>query len=292
MKKNYNDAVLNRNTLKNRKRERRIHYAIIGLLIFICIGLTGIIMGDKIKLMSLKHTNNNLEKEIARLEIELQNTKNEYEVLENISNYKTEVITALQETNEELDSQLLNIAEKNDELHEIIYDKDDTIKELEDKVNTYEDYEYALYYGNERNDLTYEQLQLGEDLMVAKGYDPDLLFGIIMVESGGREDVVNVASGATGYGQFLRVTGRYIYEDVLNAGTYNHNVTPKDGDNNIKMMAAYIDLLYNKYDGDIVLSMKEYCGSSSYTTTYNYMNKVNNKLTSTGKNIYNMSVNN
>lgn len=261
-----------------------------------CLFMGKILLEKNDEINTLKVENAKINEEKERLINELEILNAEVEELESKikfesynSEYKDGVISALFDTNNDLSNQILEVAEMNDELNGMVKEKDETIKDLEDRVNVYEKYEYALYYGDERNDLTYEQIKLGEELMLEKGYDPDLLFGIIMVESNGIEDVVNTSSGATGYGQFMNRTGEYVYENLLREGNYNHYTTPKDGTTNIKMMVAYLDLLYTKYNGDIVKSIKEYCGSSTYSKAYKYLNRVNSKLAKTGKNVYNMT---
>jgi hypothetical protein len=82
-------------------------------------------------------------------------------------------------------------------------------------------------------------------------------------------------------------TGKFVYEDLLKLGSYNHNTTPKNGDINIKMVAKYIEYLYDKYDGNIVRGIKEYCGGG-YSYTASYINKVDSYLSD--KSVYSMSL--
>ncbi len=296
------DAAANSyvNDIDNRQKFNKILYIIIILILAIlCVVQYINSLRKSIKIDNLTAQNEALSNELQEKDKIINNLEEETEtIIDNFNakfvlneyniKYQIKVISDLKSTNDELDKQLKDIANKNKKLNKIVKKDEETIKELSDRVNTFERYEYALYYGNKRNDLTYDQIKLGEELMEAKGYDPDLLFGIIMVESRGLADVVNPTSNATGYGQFLSGTGKFIYERVLGEGRYNHSITPKDGDTNIRMMVAYLDLLYDKYNGDIVKTIKEYCGSSDYTKTYSYMNKINSHIKN--KNVYDMSV--
>lgn len=138
------------------------------------------------------------------------------------------------------------------------------------RLQTYSDYSYMFYdTEGQRNDITVEQVNYAVDLMTKKGYDPDLLLGTIMVESEGHADDVNSYSGATGYGQFMAGTGKFVYEQMLGLGEYDHSTTPKDGTTNILLMATYYEYLYKLYHGDTFKVVKQYCGGSdSFTARY------------------------
>lgn len=172
----------------------------------------------------------------------------------------------LSSSNEEL---LTELERAKDEL-EIFYSR----KELLNK------YEYVLMTGKNRTDVTYEQLQFGVDEMVKRDLNPHLLYGIIKLESNGNEKAKNPKSTATGYCQFLKGTGKWVYEKHLNKGKYNHTMA-LDGYVNIEMGAEYISYLMKKYNGDIMKSMLEYNGSELGEA---YYHKVDNILKS-GANI-------
>jgi soluble lytic murein transglycosylase-like protein len=116
-------------------------------------------------------------------------------------------------------------------------------------------------YDGKRTDLTYKQIKMGQDLMLAKGYDPDILFGIVMTESRAVEKCTNDESTARGLGQFLKGTGKWVYEKLLNLGTYNHNYA-LDGDTNIKMMVSYLDYLFKTNNNNLYNAIQLYRGSS------------------------------
>lgn len=165
------------------------------------------------------------------------------------------------------------------------------VDELTDKINLYEKYKYAVYdKAGKRTDLTYDQLKTGEELMKEKGYDPDLLFGMLMVESSGNEKAANRTSTARGYAQFLKGTGKYVYEDLCKIGNnYNHNSHAMNGDVAIVMMASYLDHLYKLYNGNIIKVIQHYSGRS-LSSTYSYMNRINSYIKTVNKDVYKMSV--
>ena len=200
------------------------------------------------------------------------------------------LLVAIEENNEvlrEKNNQITKLKYENNELCNIIDSIDDQIEEVEsinksyvDELNMlrnraelYDKYEYAISYGDRRTELTYEEIQYGEDLMVAKGLNPHLMFGSIMVESAGVPDAVNKESGATGYGQFLDSTAQWVWTKLLGNSNYNSNIR-KDGKKNIQMMAEYYDYLYAE-TGSTFKVVKQYSGNSTDSGAAQYLAKVN-----------------
>ena len=173
------------------------------------------------------------------------------------------------------------------ELNEQITDVSEVNRSYVDELNSfrkreelYDKYEYAIIASNKRTDLTYEEVQYGEDLMISKGLDPHLMFGSIMVESTGRVTALNQSSGATGYGQFLDSTARWIWKDMLGNKTYHSDIR-KDGKSNILMMATYYDYLYPiaKNTFNVV---KCYSGNSTNEGTASYIKRINDYTSTVG----------
>ena len=131
---------------------------------------------------------------------------------------------------------------------------------LAERAELFDKYEEALYYRGHRTDITYDQLKTGIDIMEENEINPALLFGIIMVESHGIEDAQNATSSATGYGQLLTSTGKSIYEKYMGngRGTFSSDIL-LDGDENIKITAAYIDYCI-KHNGSIYGALNSYRG--------------------------------
>lgn len=134
-------------------------------------------------------------------------------------------------------------------------------------------YKYAMYdTGGNRNDLTVDLLTLGDRLMQENNLDPNLLFGIIMVESEGHTDKTNPDSGAAGLGQFMPETGQFVYNKYIDKNKkYYHNTTPYNATCNLKMTALYLKYLYDIYDNSTMDVLKHYCGGDDeFTQEYYY----------------------
>ena len=197
-----------------------------------------------------------------------------------LNNSNTSTIEALEAENKELsdttDDLISTTKELNDQLKELVSDNKALKKEnkaYKKREELYNKYEYVIYDdGGNRTDMTYDEIKYAEELMEEKGYDPDLIFGIVMVESGGKRDSKNSESTATGYGQFLAGTGEFVYENLLQAGTYSHNYA-YNGKTNLEMMATYLDYLI-KQKGSLFSAIKQYCGRD-VDGTYSYIRRVN-----------------
>lgn len=147
--------------------------------------------------------------------------------------------------------------------------------QLEEETRLKTEYAYALNYGGQRTDITLAQLKTGEALCKEKGVNPHLLFGIVMTESRGNAQAKNSCSTATGYGQFLKGTGKTVYEDMMGngRGTYNHNMA-YNGDLNITMMAYYLDDLLDSSGGNTASALKRYRGKGG-SVLNNYISQIN-----------------
>lgn len=213
-----------------------------------------------------------------------------------MDNYRlNNTISQLNETISERDSEVQVLKLTVNNLRNIVIDLDSQLQEVSevnksyvDELNTfrqreelYDKYEYAIMAGNKRTDLTYEEVQYGEDLMISKGLDPHLMFGSIMVESTGRVAAVNKSSGAQGYGQFLDKTAEWIWTDMLGNKTYNSNIR-KDGKSNILMMATYYDYLYPISKWSTFNVVKCYSGNSTDEGTASYIRKINDYTSTVG----------
>lgn len=234
--------------MKNRKLEsqkRRNKFTII-ILIFICIGL----------ILQIHHINNQNKK----LNTEIIN-------LDKQITQKDKVITDLSLIIQEVDNNARQVMNVNKTYV-------DELTELRNRSELYDKYSYAIINGTTRTELTYDEIKLGETLMKEKGYDPNLLFGTIMVESGGNPNAVNSSSDATGYGQFINSTARFVWTDLLNNDNYYSEIR-KDGKSNIQMMVAYYDYLYDIH-GDTFGVIKSYSGNSTNSGAYSYLSRINN----------------
>ena len=182
---------------------------------------------------------------------------------------------ALIDSMDKLDAQNLSLVQSNEQYYQDLQ-KFTTRSELYDK------YEYAILDNqNQRTDITYDQLQTAEDLCEKNGVDIDYLLSTIMVESNGISSAKSKISSATGYGQLINGTAKYVYEVLMEngKGTYNHSMA-LDGDLNLEMTTEYIAFLQDNSDNMNTVITK-YRGMSDTS----YVSKVNSYLSKVGKSV-------
>ena len=182
----------------------------------------------------------------------------------------------------ELDKENVDLVESNEEYYK-------ELSVLRERAELYEEYEYALVYNEERTDITYDQLKTGIDICNEAGVNPHLLFAFIMAESHGDETAKNIKSTATGYGQLLNSTAKFVYEDLMDngKGTFISTLS-KDGDTNIEMTARYIAYLKennSSIDGIIIAYAGE--DNSGYKAELNsWLAKAGTNLTEINNELY------
>lgn len=226
-----------------------------------CIILTFVCLGFIICMGSMIHNYKTLETKCERL-IEQNNSTL------SVSTDKDDSIEQLRDIINEQDAQLQAVSDINKGYV-------DELNTFRNRQELYDKYSYAVINEmGERTELTYAQIKLGEELMLEKGYDPNLLFGTIMVESRGNPDCVNTESGATGLGQFMNSTAEYVWCTLMGNDYYDPEIM-KDPESNIKMMACYYDYLY-KTEGDTFNVVKKYSGNITDWGTLQYIQKINN----------------
>lgn len=215
------------------------------------------------------HFANERESRITSLEVKLNEL---IETNGSLSDVK-ESIDILDDQLSDLQSQILEKQSELDSINKSITDNQAKLNDMSYDVSIMEKYNYALYDTNgDRNDITIDLLKQVEDKCNGTNIDPNLVLGIVMVESEGHAGVTNSHSGAAGLGQFMPDTGEFIANNYLNL-SYDHSVTPYDKETNINMMVEYLSYLYNKYNGDIISMIKEYSGGD-LRYAYNYYAKV------------------
>lgn len=159
-----------------------------------------------------------------------------------------------------------------------------TISELSDKVNVYEEYEYAMFDDiGKRTDITYENIKLFEELLDGKVCDNlHLYLSWIMIESSGHNDDRSTKSTAAGLPQFLEGTGRNVWKNLLGREEqYNHYEIVENPENSIPMMVAYVDDLCMNYNGNLDKVIDFYRGLHDTP----YLNKFNKYLSYSGNSI-------
>ena len=248
-------------------------------LAIICIALLFTMSLTKAKYTKLQSDYNDLANSKFEIAMTAVSQNNYIHELESNAKAISSSTTEFKAVIDELDQQNADLLEENKHIAEEL----DSFKKREELYNKYE---YALYdkAGN-RTDLTYDQVKTGEELMEEKGMDPDLLFGIVMTESGGKETASNSTSTARGYGQLLAGTGKFVYENLQGnpKGSYNHSYA-YDGDMNIAMTVDLLDYFKNEKNYSLHKTIQSYRGLqdvASYERTINsYISKSGNSLSS------------
>ena len=202
---------------------------------------------------SLSTENEKLNKQLENVNSDIASLNDQVNTMAFQNTVMKESLVGMKKTVETLDNSNAKLKKENKSLNS-------DLKKFTKRKELYNKYEYAIYdKAGKRTDLTYEQIATGEELMKKEGIDPDLLFGIIMTESGGDENATSSSSTARGYGQFLAGSGKYVYENVLHLGTYNHSMA-YNGTTNIKMAAGYLGYLKNKRGFSAYAAVKAYRG--------------------------------
>ena len=185
------------------------------------------------------------------------------------------ITNALSEQNEQLFNQFERVSK----------DLDILMKRSE----LFDKYEYAIIREEDgsRTDITYDQLLLLEDLCNNSVInDPDLFLAWIMTESKGYEEAKNSKSSASGYGQFLTSTSKFVFENLCDFDDQKwSSKVALDGDTNMEMMVAYVEYLYEKKDGDLYAAIDSYRGAHSEA----YIAKINSYLATKGKSLDSIS---
>ena len=152
----------------------------------------------------------------------------------------------------------------------------------------YDKYEYAIVNKEGvRTDISYDQLILLEDLCENTLVDdPDLYLAWIMVESGGVEKARNSESTASGYGQFLNSTSKWVYNNLCDFDTPWSANAAYDGNTNITMMVAYVNYLYESTDGNLLEAIDKYRGLHSDA----YIAKIDSYLATKGKSVNSIAI--
>ncbi|MGL6099417.1 MAG: transglycosylase SLT domain-containing protein [Fusobacteriaceae bacterium] len=136
-----------------------------------------------------------------------------------------------------------------------------TVKPAVKKVDK-KDYSYAL----KPSKYNTRYLSKGElDLLItySKKYkvDPHLVIGVIWIESRFDPKAKSKKSSSSGYGQFIKSTGKWVYKDILKLpGKYDHRIHPMQPKNSIPMVCAYVGYLLKLTKGDVHKTLLYYNG--------------------------------
>lgn len=263
----YNNYVL-----KNKLFKVRSSFAI---LLSVFVVTFSMLIFYKEKAAAQENTIAQMESKIAEQEEQLAGVTDAYE-------HMSEDFTKLSVVSVELDKYNAQLVSDNLALKA-------GIDELKERQELFDKYQYAFFYGNERTDITYEQVKNLEELAKEKSLSEDsvnLVLAIAMNESGGKEKIKNPSSSAAGYCGLIKSTARFAYEDLMGnpKGSYNFDLV-YDGDLNLAMSLETLDYLYNYHGDNLTTAVISYRGK--YVPSY--MNKLNNNLHTVGKDLYTLN---
>jgi len=171
----------------------------------------------------------------------------------------------------ELNSSISKYDYENKSLETELEKRDVIISLFSQREELHDKYNYAIIT-NERTDLTYGQIAFAEQEMISRNMDPNLILELFKLESNFDETATSNFSTARGYGQFLGSTAKWIWEECLENGPYNHNMA-FDGYVNIEMTAEYLGLNLQTYNGDIRKTLVAYNGNEIGNRYYEIIDK-------------------
>ena len=120
--------------------------------------------------------------------------------------------------------------------------------------------------------MKYSMVAYGEEIMKKENIDPNMLFGLVMVESRGIEKAQNPTSSARGFCQLIDTTAKSLYEKVLNKGPYNH-VYAFNGYTNLELGAKLISRNMKEYRGNTYTTIQLYRGVTDARSYYASVDK-------------------
>lgn len=250
-----NGTILKRKYVNTKRENQKLR------AISLVLGLSLILTILLLVLVSISYIKNNNAHELKELKSKYNSLVEDYNeiTLENAA-YK-ETNAAYEETIRNMNGLIIDMQEQDEKLVETNEEYLSQLSVLQQREELYDKYDYAIKRIDDgtRTDITYEQLINLEEEAEKRGIDTDLVLSIVMVESDGVETAKSSQSTATGYGQFIYDTGKFVYEDLLHQGTYNSTVA-LNGDTNLTMMTAYLEHLADIWNNDIYMIMKNYRG--------------------------------
>lgn len=267
-----NGTILKRKYVNTKRENQKLR------AISLVLGLSLILTILLLVLVSISYIKNNNAHELKELKSKYNSLVEDYNeiTLENAA-YK-ETNDAYEETIRNMNGLIIDMQEQDEKLVETNHEYLSQLSVLQQREELYDKYDYAIKRIDDgtRTDITYDQLINLEEEAKKRGIDTDLVLSLVMVESDGVETAKSSQSTATGYGQFIYDTGKFVYEDLLHQGTYNSTVA-LNGNTNLTMMTAYLEYLADIWDNDIYMIMKNYRGKDGDILD-NYMARVDRYL--------------
>lgn len=119
---------------------------------------------------------------------------------------------------------------------------------------------YALNYSG--SDMTVDDIRMIKKLGAQYGVNPHLWLALVELESGFNSQAQSSKSSAKGWGQVLRSTGEWLYEDKLHLGNnYNHNTMALNKEINARMSMYYLASNIKSHKGNIAKALIRYNGN-------------------------------
>ena len=243
-------------------------------IIMVCISV-GKIKTLQSNVVSLKSQISELTATNQELTAENEQFKAEMETVATSYNEVSETLKSVSEASQALEAE-------NKELISACESKDQIIATYDERAELFDKYEYAVTddSGN-RTDIKYSDMKMLEDLCKEKGLNDEtvnLVLAIAMTESAGNEDAKSSISTATGFGQFLSGTGKFVYTKLMGNKSYNHSEIASSGTENLEMMVYYLDYLNENCNGNTGEVINQYRGLND--PSYKY--KINRYLNTVG----------
>jgi len=131
-------------------------------------------------------------------------------------------------------------------------------KILKNDYDIYTKYKYALVFGS--SDVTINDLKMILKYCEKYNVNPHLWLNLIELESA----YISMASGygSDGWGQIIESTAKWLYEDELKLGKYDHATMSKDKEINSHLSIYYLSKLIKDYDGNINMALIRYNGGA------------------------------
>lgn len=283
------NQILERRNQRLKSRNRTLRRLVLALSVF-CVMLTTVTVISVKTMVKANQESQTLEERYNELQAIFEAQTDEIKLMKSqyidLYDENTEVL----EENEYLATSVLSLTdamyameEQNVQLLDQSMIYKEAVEEYQEREELYDKYSYAIIRNDgSRTDITFDQLRTAEDMMTENGLDPDLLLSIVMVESNGKEKAKSSISTARGYGQFLKATGKFVYENLMKAGTYDHSYA-LNGDTNIQMMAEYLNYIIDN-SNSLKSAIKWYRGEGGQVLT-NYISRIDSYLAVNGKSV-------
>ena len=268
-----NESRASIRAIRRARSEADMYKAMLRRMVVACAILVGLLISITVNYVRSTDAYRDLADINTRLSLDLDKANSRISSLNTeVSNLRSTIHTLETELESEVNTHeatKLQLKKLNNAYVELSTQQDDLvadnkqlkkdIKTLEARKELYDKYSYAIIdKSGRRTDLSYDNIKTGEELAKENGIDPDLVFGIMMTESGGDAKATNSKSTARGLGQVLRGTGKFVYEKVQGhgSGTYNHDMAFNPS-TNISLVCSYLGYLKSS-------------GKSAYATIKSY----------------------